>query len=684
VKRFFVVMILCLLAVMPKARADGPDDQYVTIYNLIQQGDLFYDKGQTASARAKYEDALSVLKKFQTAYPDWNVKVVKFRITYLTGKLADLAPAAPKLAQPAVVVPTPTQPAPAPAPASTPAPSPAIATTPVTITPKTNAAPSSPPLIISSKPEVVIMVPPPLPPAQTPKPTPTPPPVALTPTQPTTPPVTNTAPPPTNIEPQIRALQEQVTRLEGDKVVLEAKLKEALSARPAAVDPRELAAAQDLVKELQKENELLKASLADARTNSAKAIPGSAEQVRLALAEANRRVTQLTEANATLTREKESLQGRVKALANPDAVTQALREENQILKRQVAELRAQTATNAPGEDLNRKLIEAQSQLAVLQSDKELLRLEKMALETRYKEVASRTNYVPSIDAVTAAKIKQMENQRDDLQKKLDSALQVIEGHKAGAENSTQVEQMTQQLADLHARIDALEAKPIPYTPEELAMFDKPATPPREAANPNGAKHSVRELPASAAVLVAQAKHYYATQEFDKSEAKYLEVLKLNEKNVSTLADLAMVELRQNRLVDAEKHITNALTLEPDNDYSLVVFGQLRFQQTNYDAALDAFSKASRLNPQEPEIQNWLGIVLSEKGQRGPAEAAFRRAVQIDPKYANAHINLAFVYVLQKPALVELARLHYQKALAVTHARNMKLEALLDAPKTATP
>ena len=683
VKRFFVVTMLCLLAVMPKARADGPDDQYVTIYNLIQQGDLYYEKGQTGSARAKYEDALSVLKKFQAAYPDWNVKVVKYRIGYLTGKLTELAPAvpalkpappaavtpapAPKPTAPAASTPTPTQPSPAPAPTPTPE----------RIVEKTNTPPPAPPLIISQKPEVAAPTPPPLPPAQTPKPPPTPPPVAITPVQPVTPPVANTTPPPANLEPQIRTLQEQVKRLEGDKVVLEAKLKEALSARPAAVDPRELAAAQDLVKELQKENELLKASLAEARTNSAHVAAGSPEQLRLALAEANRRVAQLTEANATLSREKESLQGRVKALANPDAVTQALREENQILKRQVSELRAKTGTNAPAEDLSRKLIEAQSQLAVLQSDKELLRLEKMALETRYKEVASRTNYVPTIDAATAAKIKQLENQKDDLQKKLDSALQVIEGHKAGAEDSAQVEQMTQQLADLHARIIVLEAKPIPYTPEELAMFDKPAVMPRQAANPNGAKRSVRELPASAAVLVAEAKRYYAAQQFDKSEAKYLEVLKLNEKNVSTLADLAMVELQQNHLADAEKHITNALMIDPDNDYSLVVLGELRYEQTNQDAALDAFSRASRLNPQNPEIQNWLGIVLSEKGLRGQAEAAFRRAVQIDPKYANAHINLAFVYVLQKPSLVELARLHYQQALAVTHARNMKLEALLD-------
>ena len=85
-------MILSLLALLPKVWAEGPDDQYVTIYNLIQLGDMYNEKGQVASARANYEDALSVLKKFQAANPDWNVKVVKYRINYLNGKLTELGP----------------------------------------------------------------------------------------------------------------------------------------------------------------------------------------------------------------------------------------------------------------------------------------------------------------------------------------------------------------------------------------------------------------------------------------------------------------------------------------------------------------------------------------------------------------------------------------------------------------
>ena len=56
--------------------------------------------------------------------------------------------------------------------------------------------------------------------------------------------------------------------------------------------------------------------------------------------------------------------------------------------------------------------------------------------------------------------------------------------------------------------------------------------------------------------------------------------------------------------------------------------------------IDAFSRAAKLDPQDAQIQNFLGLALSEKGLRGPAETALRKAIQLDPGYANAHNNLA--------------------------------------------
>jgi hypothetical protein len=66
---------------------------------------------------------------------------------------------------------------------------------------------------------------------------------------------------PPGVENQLKVLQAEVERLQADNRLLGAKLKEALSVQPAAVDPRELAKAEERIRALQKENALFKTQL---------------------------------------------------------------------------------------------------------------------------------------------------------------------------------------------------------------------------------------------------------------------------------------------------------------------------------------------------------------------------------------------------------------------------------------
>jgi tetratricopeptide (TPR) repeat protein len=155
-----------------------------------------------------------------------------------------------------------------------------------------------------------------------------------------------------------------------------------------------------------------------------------------------------------------------------------------------------------------------------------------------------------------------------------------------------------------------------------------------------------------------------------------QVLQQDKQNVPTLANLAMIELDLDHFETAEINIKQAVALAPDDPYSLFVLGRLKFRQKKFDEAIDAFSRAAKLDPQDAQVQNFLGLALSEKGLRGPAETALRKAIQLEPGYANAHNNLAVIYLTQQPPLVELARWHYQKALAAGHPKNLELEKLL--------
>ena len=95
------------LAMVGAVKAAGPDDQYLEIYNLIQQADGISNDAKTAAAQ--YGQAQAGLKKLQSFYPTWNKDVVDFRIGYVNDKLAALAKDLPQPAPAVVAAPAKTE-----------------------------------------------------------------------------------------------------------------------------------------------------------------------------------------------------------------------------------------------------------------------------------------------------------------------------------------------------------------------------------------------------------------------------------------------------------------------------------------------------------------------------------------------------------------------------------------------
>ena len=583
--KFFLAAIIIFLAVgLSPARAQNADDQYLGIYGLMQQADALAGSNEPRQALTQYTEAQSELQKFQTVFPDWNPKIVNFRLKYLADKIAAVTTQLPATA--------PTN----------------------SISVSTNEAPT----IFSAS--------------------------------------------TSHSDAEVLYLRGRVQELQADNAALTAKLKEALAVQPSSADPRELAKAQEQIQSLMKENDLLKANMA--RTNTMLDTNALVE-VQTALAEAKNKLDEQTARADKLAAENAAL------LASPGALA-ALRDENALLKKQIAGLQSAAARNLPTMDrLNSDLKEARLEVAALQSDAQVNQLEKLALEDRLKKLKA-VQVTPWSQEVNDKRIRELTQERDDLLAKLGEANKQLYGRNK-QNTAARINELSDEVQTLRARLAVDESQAVPYSAEELAMFKQSPAP---LANPNAEKKSIKELPAGSAELVAEAQAYFSAKQYDKAAEDYQKILQRDENNPLVLGNLAAIEMEQGKLDDAEKHINAAIAQNPDDAYNLSTLGTLKFRQEKYDEAFDALSRAEKLDPQNPQIENYLGITLSHKGLRVQAETALRKAIQLDPNYADAHNNLAVIYLNEQPPLVQLARWHYQKALDAGLPHNLELEKAL--------
>lgn len=622
------------------------DDRYLGIYGLMQQADHLAAAGQSGEALAAYTDAERQLQQFQRFYPNWEPTIVNFRLNQVAEKIAALKALLP----PAAAV--------------------EGGTTNRVEVANNVVSPSAGPAAGSE------------------------------------------------LTAQLDQLQARLQAQLAANEKLQARLKEALSVQPAAMDPRELEKSQEKIRWLMKENDLLKASQGVGQTvtqtiyvtNTVKVLVTNNPVVVTNLAAAFEKnpqpevVTNFVRVMVVDTNAMEMLKlsraaavknfndehDRAERLANelkrlrkvaatPTATAAStnaaalatLQAENASLTHELEVLRAAQASAADSGSLVAELNQARAQIAQLQAEARIAALEKLALERKLKQLLSATNSGVSSVAYET-RIRELTQERDDLRQQLHQAGQ----QKSGNDNARlagQVASLDAEVATLRSRLAAIEAQPSPYTADELALFKTSAPVPAGAA---AGEKSIQEMPEGTATLVASAQRHFAKQEFGQAEADYQKILNRDQNNGIALANLAMIELQEGKLDQADQHITAALAKSPNDAYNLSTLGYLRLRQEKYDAALNALSRAAQLDPNNPEIQNYLGVTLGHLGQRKAAEAALRRAIEINSTYAPAHNNLAVIYLNQDPPLATLARWHYQKAIEAGMSRNPDMEKML--------
>ncbi len=284
----------------------GPDDDFVEVYQLIQQTDAQRDAGYLTQARLGYERAQELLGALKKSYPQWNERVVAYRLRYVAEKLEAL-PAGP-LPEAAVVVGEPT-----------------------------------PPLANEPANEVLT---------------------------------------------QFNALNSEISGLRAEKQRLEAKLKEALTAQPAPVDPKELQAAVERITQLQSTNKMLLSRLEAQQTERANLVERVLlDEAQEALTAANRKWSDQREKSIELERLRILAEGELNRLRQVEL--KDLKTANTTLQTQVEALQSDTERGLQIANLTERLAVLQGKFEEAQRVNEALAADRDQMEQELQDLRAR-------------------------------------------------------------------------------------------------------------------------------------------------------------------------------------------------------------------------------------------------------------------------------------------------------
>jgi len=177
-------------------------------------------------------------------------------------------------------------------------------------------------------------------------------------------------------------------------------------------------------------------------------------------------------------------------------------------------------------------------------------------------------------------------------------------------------------------------------------------------------------------LDAQAGKAFSLGNLSLAEQLYGQALSLSPSSPRLLVNLAAVKTRQGKTSESVELTRKALSCDWQNPQAWLLLGMNALESGNDDEALADLMQATQRDNANPRAHNYLGIAAGRKGWNEVSEKELRRAVELDPDYADANFNLAVFYLGRTPPLIEMVRRHYQRALDLGAPHDAALEARL--------
>lgn len=401
-------------------------------------------------------------------------------------------------------------------------------------------------------------------------------------------------------------------------------------------------------------------------------------QVLESYAKAQETIAELTLIAEDLTQQRDEMAAIIKGLQTEDSsldlITEnaRLREQLNAAQARVDELEfSKLESDAEITRLREEVSQLRLELATVKAENEAYKQRMLALQGSLDETGRElsTQYGP-IEQQTRLEnellrdiIRRQLKQQAFRQQKRALFIEELEGLQSGSD-------------DLIAKIDTL-AQEVSLSEAERALLDEKRTEPEmvDTGSVSSGASTLGEGAVDQKVrrFAEAAAYNFGLGRFESALAHYEDILEFAPQDVETLCNLGVTKIRLNQVEAARGLFDRAILSNGQSSRAHFMHGVASFHLDDTEAAVASIRKAIGIEPNDPELSSFLGVVHLVRAEWKEAVETLTMAVDLQPRHATAHYNLSYALLNGGSADPQRALEHYQKAVKHGLAPNERME-----------
>jgi tetratricopeptide (TPR) repeat protein len=172
---------------------------------------------------------------------------------------------------------------------------------------------------------------------------------------------------------------------------------------------------------------------------------------------------------------------------------------------------------------------------------------------------------------------------------------------------------------------------------------------------------IKESPENAGLLNDRANLYIENQNFDSAFADIRNAILIDSSKAVFYCTLSDIYFAKGNVDKSSQALNKALVLEPKNNEAHLKLAEIYFILENYDKCFEYLHKAVQIEKLNPKAYFIQGMAFKQMGDTTKAISAMQTAVEQNPEYYDAYIQLGLMFASRNN---KLAIDYYNNALNI--------------------